>query len=270
MSTLKSFLILLFFSLILTQGTESPNNQTSKQSEVKEPKEQKEPSNNTDEIIDEDIEDTEHTTNNTYSRRRPEYDKFRPFNLSYDEMDKMIFCTFVIQETLREKRDELIKVQKRMNLTTPNIVYEKLGTDMFEKCNKDVDINEVNKFVKNMTYFNNFKFDKSYKTLVELDFDKYNNESDLTLTMDQQVLMYKYQSVEEVFRQKRADQRDTTEKENQKLKIGSFELENIPNSIKFTAFLVVLILLFGGVFYFLKSLEKKPKDKKKHKKKKNQ
>ena len=268
MSTLKSFLILLFFSLILTQGTESPKNQTSKQSEVKEPKEHKEPTNNTDEIIDEEIEETEHTTHNTYSRRRPEYDKFRPFNLSYDEMDKMIFCTFVIQETLREKRDELIKVQKRMNLTTPNIVYEKLGTDMFEKCNKDVDINEVNKFVKNMTYFNNFKFDKSYKTLVELDFDKYNNESDLTLTMDQQVLMYK--CVEEVFRQKRADQRDTTEKENQKLKIGSFELENIPNSIKFTAFLVVLILLFGGVFYFLKSLEKKPKDKKKHKKKKNQ
>ena len=90
MSTLKSLLILLFFSLILTQGTESPNNQTSNQNEVKEQNEQKEPANNTDEIIDEDIEETEHTTNNTYSRRRPEYDKFRPFNLSYDEMDKMI------------------------------------------------------------------------------------------------------------------------------------------------------------------------------------
>ena len=42
-----------------------------------------------------------------------------------------------------------------------------------------------------MTYFDNFKWDKSYKALVEIDFDKYNNESDLTLTMDQQVLMYK-------------------------------------------------------------------------------
>ena len=186
-------------------------------------------------------------------------------------MDTMIFCTFVIQETLRDKRTEIEKMQKRMNLTGPNQIYEKVGTDMFERCNKKVEIDLVNKFVKNLTYFDNFKMDKSFKTLSEVDFDKYNNISDLILTMEQQVLMYKYQSVEELFRQKRADQRDTTVKDNnEKIKIGNFDIDRIPGSIKFGMLLIFLILIFGGVFYFLKKMEKKPKDKKKNKKKKTQ
>ena len=265
MSSIKAVFLFLFLSLVLTQGTENPEKPSSNTNETKET------TTTTDEIIDEEIEQTNRTTTNrTYSRRRPEYDKFRPFNLSFDEMDKMIFCTFVIQNTLRDKKTDLENVQKKMNLSSPNMIYEKLGTDMFEKCNKNADINIVNKYVKNLTYFDNFKLEKSFKSLVDIDFDKYNNQSDLVLTMDQQVLMYKYQSVEEVFRQKRADQREVHEQENQKIKIGSLELDQIPSYVKFTAFLVVLLIIFGGIFYFLKTLEKKPKDKKKNKKKKTQ
>ena len=265
MSSIKAVFLFLFLSLVLTQGTENPEKPSSNTNETKET------TTTTDEIIDEEIEQTNRTTTNrTYSRRRPEYDKFRPFNLSFDEMDKMIFCTFVIQNTLRDKKTDLENVQKKMNLSSPNMIYEKLGTDMFEKCNKNADINIVNKYVKNLTYFDNFKLEKSFKSLVDIDFDKYNNQSDLVLTMDQQVLMYKYQSVEEVFRQKRADQREAHEQENQKIKIGSLELDQIPSYVKFTAFLVVLLIIFGGIFYFLKTLEKKPKDKRKNKKKKTQ
>ena len=265
MSSIKAVFLFLFLSLVLTQGTENPEKPSSNTNETKET------TTTTDEIFDEEIEQTNRTTTNrTYSRRRPEYDKFRPFNLSFDEMDKMIFCTFVIQNTLRDKKTDLENVQKKMNLSSPNMIYEKLGTDMFEKCNKNADINIVNKYVKNLTYFDNFKLEKSFKSLVDIDFDKYNNQSDLVLTMDQQVLMYKYQSVEEVFRQKRADQREAHEQENQKIKIGSLELDQIPSYVKFTAFLVVLLIIFGGIFYFLKTLEKKPKDKKKNKKKKTQ
>ena len=268
MSSIKVIFLFLFLSLVLTQGTDAPQNSSTNQNEEINANATEKA---TDEIIDEEIEETNRTTNYNYTRRRPEYDKFRPFNLSFDEMDKMIFCTFVIQNTLRERKTELEKLQERMNLSSPNIIYEKLGTDMFEKCNKKADINVVNKYIKNLTYFDNFKFDKSFKPLVEIDFEKYNNESDLVLTMDQQVLMYKYQSVEEVFRQKRADQRDTTVKDNnEKIKIGNFDIDNIPGSIKFSMLLLFLILIFGGVFYFLKKMEKKPKDKKKNKKKKTQ
>ena len=269
MSPIKAVFLFIFLSLVITQGSESAEKPTSNSTETNKTKEE---TITTDEIIDEDIEPTNRTTSNrTYSRRRPEYDKFRPFNLSNDEMDKMIFCTFVIQNTLKDKKDDLIGLQKKMNLSSPNIIYEKIGTDMFEKCNKNADINIVNKYIKNLTYFNNFKNEKSFKPLVDIDFDKYNNESDLVLTMEQQILMYKYQSVEEVFRQKRADQRDTTVKENnEKIKIGNFDIDNIPGSIKFSMLLLFLILIFGGVFYFLKKMEKKPKDKKKNKKKKTQ
>ena len=264
MSFFKSLFLFLFLGLAIIQASE--NNETKIPNENK----NEEPVGNTDEIIDEDIEEIKENVNKSSYRKRPEFDKDRPFNLTYDEMDKMIFCTFIVQETIREKKEDFEAIQKKMNLSTPNPIYEKLGTDMFEKCNNKVDINIVSKFIKNMTYFNNFKMDKSYKALVELDYDKYNNESDLVLTMEQQVLMYKYQRVEDIFRQKRADLRDTIDKDNQKIKIGNLELDNIPSSIKFTAFLGVLAILFGGIFYFLKKLEKKPKDKKKNKKKKIQ
>lgn len=264
MSFFKSLFLFLFLSLAIIQASE--NNETKIPNENK----NEEPVGNTDEIIDEDIEEIKENVNKSSYRKRPEFDKDRPFNLTYDEMDKMIFCTFIVQETIREKKEDFEAIQKKMNLSTPNPIYEKLGTDMFEKCNNKVDINIVSKFIKNMTYFNNFKMDKSYKALAELDYDKYNNESDLVLTMEQQVLMYKYQRVEDIFRQKRADLRDSIDKDNQKIKIGNLELDNIPSSIKFTAFLGVLAILFGGIFYFLKKLEKKPKDKKKNKKKKIQ
>jgi len=258
MSSLKYIFLFLFISLVLSQNetnTSQPPNST----------------NDEIPINDDDVEELNETLNNSSTHKRPQYDKNRPFNLTYEEMDTMIFCTFVIQDTLREKKSDIEKIQKRLNLSSPNQVYEKLGTDMFEKCNKNADVNLVNKYVINLTYFDNFKMEKSFKSLSDLDFDKYNNITDLALTMEQQILMYKYQSVEEIFRQKRADQRDTVDNANtNKIKIGNFDIDNIPSPIKFGSLLIVLILIFGGIFYFLKKLEKKPKDKKKNKKKKTQ
>jgi len=258
MSSLKYIFLFLFISLVLSQNetnTSQPPNST----------------NDEIPINDDDVEELNETLNNSSTHKRPQYDKNRPFNLTYEEMDTMIFCTFVIQDTLREKKSDIEKIQKRLNLSSPNQVYEKLGTDMFEKCNKNADVNIVNKYVINLTYFDNFKMEKSFKSLSDLDFDKYNNISDLALTMEQQILMYKYQSVEEIFRQKRADQRDTVDNANtNKIKIGNFDIDNIPSPIKFGSLLIVLILIFGGIFYFLKKLEKKPKDKKKNKKRKTQ
>lgn len=39
---------------------------------------------------------------------------------------------------------------------------------------------------------------------------------------------------------------------NKKIKILNLDMDNIPNSFKFGALLIVIILLFGGVFYFMK------------------
>ena len=116
-----------------------------------------------------------------------------------------------------------------------------------------------------------FEWQKELDDIIKINYDSYNNETDLKLTIDEQILMYKYQRVDELFRQRRADLRDEydleQERENQKLKIGDIDVNTIPSSVKFAIFLVILLLLFGGVFYLLKTLEKKPKDKKKKKKK---
>ena len=54
-----------------------------------------------------------------------------------------------------------------------------------------------------------------------------------------------------------------------KLKIGNFDIDNIPNNIKGLFFVFIFALIFIGSIYLLKSLVNKPK-KIKQKKKKTQ
>ena len=274
MSHINTLIFIILFSLILTQtqnSTQTQEQTTSKKPEINETKADEIKIEDEKEAILEQNETLNQTSYTSHTERtKPEFDKNHPFNLTNDEMDTMMFCTLIIQETLRTKRTQVEEIQKKMNLTSPNPVYEKVGTDIFEQCNNKADINDVHMFVKNLTYYENFKWNKKFEPLINLDYDKYNNESDLRLTMNQQFLMYKYQKVDELFRQKRADQRDNIDRENQKIKIGKFDMDSIPNPIKFAGFLIALIAIFGGIFYFLKKLEKKPKEKKKNKKKKTQ
>ena len=251
----KIFLLILSLSLILCHDT----------NKTEQPKE----SPKTETIANSN--DTAHETNDTKYRRHQQKRDFKskiPFNMTIDEMDKMMMCTVVVQETMKKIKANVEEVQKRINISTPNPIYEKVGTDLFENCNKKIDIKLVNTFMKNLTVLKSLKWGKEFDELVKIDFDKYNNETDLRLTVEQQILMYKYQKVDELFRQKRADERDKIDIENQKIKIGEIDMESIPTSFKFLIFLVILVLLFGGVFYLLKTLEKKPKDKKKKEKKK--
>ena len=258
----KSFNQLFFFLLInniFLQILSQESNQTEKDQ------------NNTYNIDESDYD----SLNNTYYKQRNRYDsmksetdKNRPYNLTYDEMDTMMFCSIIIQETLRTKKKEVEEITKKLNLSSTNPVYDKIGTDIFEQCNKKASMDIVNKYIRNLTYLNNFKWEKNFDNFATINLTKYNNQSDLILTQSQRVLMYLYQRVDELFRQKRADKRDEIEQENQKIKIGNLDMDSIPNSFKFGALLIVIILLFGGVFYFLKQMQKKPKDKKKNKKKK--
>ena len=255
----KTFLfILISLSLIICLDTDK----TEEKKEVHATKEQ--PKVETNETHQES-EKNETTTKREYKR---DFKSKIPFNMTIDEMDKMMVCTIVVQESVRNKREEIEAIQKKLNVSNVNLVYEKVGTDIFEKCNSKADLKLVNTFMKNLTYLNNFKWQPEFDEFTKIDSDRYNNDTDLRLTMPQQILMYKYQRVDELFRQKRADQRDNVDKENQKLKIGEIDMDSIPTSVKLMVFLVILILFFGGIFYLLKTLDKKPKDKKKKEKKK--
>ena len=265
-SNIKIIFLLLSLSLIFSQ--EVNNTETKKEEVTKEPEEKPKIEQNIDLNSTNQEKPKENNTNYRKQQQKRDFKSKIPFNMTIDEMDTMMFCTIVVQTTVREKKEEFEALQKKLNLSNINVVYEKVGTDIFEKCNKDTDIKLVNTFIKNLTYMNNFKWGKEFDELAKINFDKYNNETDLRLTTDQLTLMYKYQKVDELFRQKRADERDKIDKENQKIKIGEIDMESIPTSVKFLIFLVIIILFFGGIFYLLKTLEKKPKDKKKKEKKK--
>jgi hypothetical protein len=233
--------------------------------------------NKTEEVIDKkenkaqpEIKDIKlNATNNTSSHRTSKKANEGPaLNISMDEMDTIMLCSAIVQENLKTKTNDIEKCSKRLNLSNSNQVYEKVGTDIFQKCLKNIDIKTVNKFIKNMTYYNNFQWEKSFDNYTDIDYDKYGSVSDLRLTMEQQIMMYKYNKVSEKFRQKRADEREKIEKENKKIRIGKIDMDSIPTSFKLGIFLVILFLFFGGIFYFLKNLVKKPTDKKKKKEKK--
>ena len=126
-----------------------------------------------------------------------------PFNVSIDEMDKLMLCSAIVQESLKKNKTEIENVEKRLNITKSNKVYDKIGTDIFEKCSKIIDMKLVNKYIKNLTHINGFKWEKDYDVFLEINFDKYADESDLKYTVEQEQLMDKFNKVNEIFRYKK-------------------------------------------------------------------
>ena len=212
----------------------------------------------------------EESKNKTLNNTKKIVDSKKPFNISIDEIDTMIVCSIIMEEKTKKYSSKIEKLQKKLNITTPELVVNKISADIFEKCTKLIKLEKVNYFVKNLTFINDFQWEKNFDTISEINFDKYNNESDLEYTTSQQVLMYNFQKAEEVFKQKQIEDRERYIKANQKIKIGSVDLENIPQGFKLGIFLIIFLIFFGGIFYFLKGLNKKLGSNSKKKKKKTQ
>jgi len=192
-----------------------------------------------------------------------------PFNVTMtdDEMDTIMLCTVIVQESLRKQRKDLENAAKKMNLNNKtNLFFEKLGTDYFEKCYNNINISLVHKYVNNLTFDIEFKWEKSFDEYTKFEEKKYNNQTSFNFTMAQQELMYKFKKVNDLFQERSMRRRQKIEEESRKIKIGKIDMENIPFSFKLGIFLTILVLFFGGIFYFLKTLNKTPEKKKKNKK----
>lgn len=257
MSICKIFLFLSL--LILITSEEVAKNDT----EAKAPEANEEPANPSNDTVTPPPE--------------PEIPKIRnpgPFNMTYDEMDIMIACTYIVQEKLKQDKVAIDEAAKRMGFNESNRIIEKAGTDIFEKCTDSIDAATANRYVQNLTYINEFKWDKSFDFFANIDYNKkYINESDLVYSTKQNFLLYKFQKVNEMYRNKMADTRRNYEQiyneQNQKITIGKFDIQNLPKSVKIGLFLGIFALFFLGTLYFLKSLGGQKitgKDKKKKKK----
>ena len=124
----------------------------------------------------------------------------------------------------------------------------------------------IHKYVNNLTFDVEFKWEKSFDEYTKFDEKKYNNQTSFNFTLAQQELMYKFKKVNDLFQERSMRRRQKFEEESKKIKIGKIDMEKIPFSFKLGIFLTILVLFFGGIFYFLKTLNKAPEKKKKKKK----
>ena len=197
-------------------------------------------------------------------------DSKKPFNITIDEIDTMMVCSIIMEQKIKKYTSKIEKLQKKLNISTTELVTNKISADIFEQCNKLIKIEKVNYFINNLTFMNDFEWEKNFDKITEINFDKYKNITDLEYTTNQQVLMYNFQKAEEVFKQKQMEDRERYIKANQRIKIGSLDLENIPQGFKLGIFLIIFLIFFGGIFYYLKGLNKKLGSNSKKKKKKTQ
>ena len=216
------------------------------------------------------INTNEEPKNKTLNTTKTLIDSKKSFNLTVDTIDTMIFCSIIMDEKVKKYASKIEKLQKKLNVTTPELVSNKISVDIFEKCNQNIKIERVNKYIKNLTFVEDFYWEKYYDVISDIDFDVYKNISDLEYTTNQTLLMHHYQKAEEVFKQKQDEDRERYIKANQKIRIGNLDLENIPQNFKLGIFLIIFLIFFGGIFYFLKGLNKKIGSNPKRKKKKTQ
>ena len=189
-------------------------------------------------------------------------------NITIDEMDKMMLCSVFVQEALRKDKDRIEALGSKTN-TSNLLVFEKIGADIFENCHKSIDLQTVGKYFKNLSYLGGYEWKSEFDRYIDIDYDKYLEQKNFNLTNEQKLFAQQFIIVKDKFKQKQSEDRVKIEEENNRLKIGNIDLENIPSNIKGVIFIIVFAFIFIGSVLLLKSLVNKPK-KKKEKKKKSQ
>ena len=212
--------------------------------------------------------------NKTDNSKEEIIDYTKKFNLSIDEMDKMLLCSIFIQKALSKDKDRIEALINKTNIPEDDhyLVFDKIGSDIFERCYKDIDMKTVRKYFYNLSTVGDLDWDKKNDKYVEIDYDKYLNESNFNLTEEQKLLSIKFNAVKQRLTEKQKEEQEKKEKikeEQYKLKIGNFDIDNIPDNLKGFFFVLVFAIIFIGSIYLLKTLVNKPK-KVKQKKKKTQ
>ena len=215
---------------------------------------------------------TKEENKNSSQIEEDDIDYSQKFNLTIDEMDKMLLCSIFIQKALSKDKDRIEALINKTNISESDsyLVFDKIGADIFERCYKDIDIKTVRKYFYNLSSVSDLDWDEKYDKYVEIEYDKYLNKSNFTLTEEQQLLSIKFNSIKKRLNEKQKEDKERKEKmkdELYKVKIGNFDIDNIPTNVKGFFFVFIFALIFIGSIYLLKSLVNKPKKIKQKKKK---
>ena len=162
-----------------------------------------------------EVEDSKNKTSKTI------IDSKKSFNLTIDQIDTMMLCSIIMEEKMKKYSSKVDDIKKKLNVTTPELVHNKISVDIFENCYNNLGINIVNKYIKNLTFIQSFYWEKYFDEISDINFDKYKKESDLEYTTKQTLLMHYFQKAEEIAKQKTEEDRERYIKANQKIRIGT-------------------------------------------------
>ena len=203
-----------------------------------------------------------------------------PVELTEPEMDLVLFCAYLSQQALKTKFKETIyQIAKKIGEPNPKKVYDKIGSEFTENCINGIEQETVNIYISNLTYHNNFKWEKEFDNYTKVDFNKYNTTEDLKYTPEQQVLLKFLKQANEEFEKRRRQRKNIKEPPKPKeekisknvnknyINREAIVKDNIWKEVRFFAGFIILVLAFFGIIYFLKKIS--PGKKEKNKKEKN-
>ena len=211
-----------------------------------------------------------------------------PLDLSVEEMDMILLCAFISQTALKNNySQEIREIAERVG--EPNIkkVHDKIGFSFFNVCLINIDNVTINKYISNLTYHNNFEWEKKFDDYIKLDKDKYQKLSDVKFSIDDQIISKVVKQANEEFEKKKKNKNKNKKNNiNKKENINNYKSNkntnvinnSILNEIIFFIGFGIIMIIFFYVIHWCRKKDEKPnndkdknidkKDKKKNKKKK--
>ncbi len=191
-------------------------------------------------------------------------------NMTNYEMDKLMSCSYIITLKTQEDKDLIDSVKNKLNTTQQDKIAAKIYTDMFEKCVNTIKEESVLKIFKNLKLVIEPEYSEDVRKLVEMDYTIYNDNINFNLTINQQILIYKFQKVRELFQKKKEknfdeDRENERGEENEPFESNTYDIMKMPKYVNVIMFVIVFGFLFLGSYFLLKKLTYKPEKKKKKK-----
>ena len=213
-----------------------------------------------------------------------------PLDLSVEEMDMILLCAFISQTALKNNYSQDIRdIAERVGEPDIKKVHDKIGFSFFNVCLINIDNVTVNKYISNLTYHNNFEWEKKFDDYIKLDKDKYQKLSDVKFSIDDQIISKVVKQANEEFEKKKKNKNKNKNKQhniNKKENINNYKSNknknvinnSILNEIIFFIGFGIIMIIFFYVIHWCRKKDEKPnndkdknidkKDKKKNKKKK--
>ena len=293
-------LLILILSLILSQETNQSEPNKQNETKILDSDE-----SNEQEQIQELIPNNSDTDNISISNKNGKYfievddDEIQsieiesiefeePLDLSVEEMDMILLCAFISQTALKNNYSQDIRdIAERVG--EPNIkkVHDKIGFSFFNVCLINIDNVTINKYISNLTYHNNFEWEKKFDDYIKLDKDKYQKLSDVKFSIDDQIISKVVKQANEEFEKKKKNKNKNKKNNiNKKENINNYKSNknknvinnSILNEIIFFIGFGIIMIIFFYVIHWCRKKDEKPnndkdknidkKDKKKNKKKK--